>query len=393
MGIFDLFKKFANEKKVEKNILEKLAFPEIENWIEKKRKENKSKEKETISRIKEIIKIHEGELNKKIKILEDFNVKEKKEKEDVREIVNNGKKNYIEMVKNFLENLKNLETDNFNEFIKKTDKIFFDFNKASHNNYERATILIGKEMANIKKGIKTFSRELSKIHEENKSVVDFFNIISQIKLELQKIHEIDNLLAITVERELFLNKKVEEKEKEKEILNQRIEEIKKSQDYLDFLDSQRKEESLKLELPKCILELKQIIDFKGLANFFHKYPKQMEVVKMYRENFCDVFLGNKGKQIINLLDEAKLNNEKIMEKIKKIDFKLKEIEKHKLKIKKDETKRLVPKIKEILLEIENLKLEKIKEEKRRKKLKRNKEESLNLLKKDLAGFNVELVLN
>ena len=56
----------------------------------------------------------------------------------------------------------------------------------------------------------------------------------------------------------------------------------------------------------------------------------------------------------------------------------------------DELPGLYSKIKEIILDIENLKIEKFKNEKRDERLKENKEELINLLKQELSKMNVEL---
>ncbi len=48
MGIFDFLKRIANIDNVKEIVIEKLAFSEIESWIEKKIGENELKEKEIL---------------------------------------------------------------------------------------------------------------------------------------------------------------------------------------------------------------------------------------------------------------------------------------------------------------------------------------------------------
>jgi len=391
MRIFDLFKKFVKENRAEKIVKEKLTFSDIENWIENKIRENEFKQNEIILMIKDKIKRHTDELNKKIKILEDFDVEAKKEKDDIKGIVNNSRKDYIRAVENFLENLNNLEMTGFEEFMKKINKIFLDFNKSSYKNYERATILIGKEMGSIKESVKAFSKELLKTYEENKDVVDFFKTISQIKSRYQNINPIDNILNTTIEKKAYLNKKISEKEEENRILKQKLEEIKKGQNYLDFLASQKRVESLKSESKEGILELKQLLDFKALANFFHINEEQMNILKAHKEDFYTNFQKDNGKVIIDFLDEAKLNNNTILEKVNLIRTKTEETSNYEREIKDDETQKLYPKIKEIALEIDNLKIEKVKEEKRHEKLKISKKELISVLKQELGKMDVEVI--
>ena len=95
--------------------------------------------------------------------------------------------------------------------------------------------------------------------------------------------------------------------------------------------------------------------------------------------------------IIDLLDEAKLNNNTILEKVNLIRTKIEETSTYEREIKEDETQELYSKIKEIALETDNLKIEKVKEEKRHEKLKISKEESISVLKQELGKMNVEVI--
>jgi len=101
-----------------------VAFSDIESWMDIKIKENELKQNEIILLIKDKIKEQNEELNKKIKILEDFDVEGKKEKVQIKEIVNDSRKDYILAVENFLESLNNLEVKSFEEFMKRINKVF-----------------------------------------------------------------------------------------------------------------------------------------------------------------------------------------------------------------------------------------------------------------------------
>jgi len=222
MGIFDFFKKLVKEKKAEEIVKEELAFSGIENWIKKKREENEIKEKEILVIIKAQIRKFTREIREKIVVLEAVDVESKKEKDELKGVVNTGRKDYIKSFENFLENLNNLEINDFEESTKKINKIFLDFNKSSYKNYARATILIGKEMADIKDGLKVFSKELIKTFDESKGIIDSFKRISLVKLKLDMITSIDETLRKISEMIFSLNKKIKDREKEnKKLLEER----------------------------------------------------------------------------------------------------------------------------------------------------------------------------
>ena len=368
-----------------------MSFSEIDDWIKNKIRENEIKQDEIILILKDKIKRHSNELREKRKILENFDVEAKKEKEDTKNIVNNGRREYIKSLEIFLENLNNLEINEFEKFMQKINKIFLDFNKSSYKNYETATILIGKEMANIKESVKAFSKELLKTYEENKHIIASFKAISQIKSKYEEINQIEDILNTNIEKKLSLKKKINEKEEENKKLLEEIEKIKKSPNYLERLSTQKKIESLKEELKDDIFSLKQLLDFKALTNFFHINKEQMIILKAHKEDFQTNFQKDNGKMIVAFLNEAKLNNNAILEKVNLIRSKIQNNLNYEKSIKENETLELYPKLKKITFEIDNLKIEKVKEEKRYEKLKAKKEELINSLKKEFDKMNVRII--
>ena len=391
MGIFSFLKKLGKEKEIKDVGSKKLTFSEIENWLEEKVKENEIKEKAILVLVKDKIRDFNSDLRTKIAILNEFDVESKKAEDRIKGIVSDSRIQYIEAVGNLMTNLESLKETRFSDLTKRVDKIFFDFNKASFKNYERATILIGKEMASIKEGFKTFSRDLLKIFNNNKEISELFQEIESIKSKLNLLSSIKKDIIDANEMILSLNEKINQKEKENQILLGEIEKIKQGEDYKNMLEKREKINVLREESKNTILTLKQLIDFKALANFFHINEEQMKILKNYKEDFYANFLKDNGKMIIDLLNESKLNNDKILEKIEKIHSKLEEINNHEQEIKSDELPRLYYKIKETSIEIDNLRLEKFKGEKRCEKLKENKEELINSLKHELDKMNVELV--
>jgi len=391
MGIFDFFRKLAKTDNVKEIVTEKLAFSGIEGWIERKIRENELKEKDVISGVERKIENFIKEIKVKIIILEDFNVGAKKDSDKIKNIVADSREKYIESVGGLIERLNDLEEPKLEKFIEKINKIFFDFNKGSFKNYERATILIGKEMASIKESLKVFSKGLLKTFNENKPIIDSFKNLFIVKEKLDTITPFDKTLKGISEKNLNLNKKISEKEEENRILKQNLEEIKTSSAYLENLANQKKIKSLKEESKKDILELKQLLDFKALANFFHINEEQMKMVKEHREDFQINFEKDNGKAIIELLDEAKLNKDVILEKVNLIRAKIEETANHEKNLKEDETQEVYNKIKEVNLEVDDLKIEKVKEEKRGEKLKISKEELINTLKQELSKMNAEVI--
>jgi histidinol phosphatase-like PHP family hydrolase len=93
----------------------------------------------------------------------------KKQKTIIKENINN----YIFYLENFFKKLNSLKNEDINELFKEIDFIFLEFDKNTKIGYQKITILIGKEIAAIKKEIKDFSKEIMKLFNENKSKINF----------------------------------------------------------------------------------------------------------------------------------------------------------------------------------------------------------------------------
>ncbi len=383
MTLFDFFKqkikKLGKTKIKQKNI----TFPEIGDWIKKKRNESEIDEKDTINFIQEKINVFAGEFRKKLEIVNLVDVESKKVEDNLKSIVDESRKKYLESAEDFITSLEYLEKNQFEKFTENINQVFLNFNKSSHGNYERVTILIGKEMANIKESLGIFSKDLIKVFEEKKEIIDSFKTISLIELKLKQIKEVEEDVGRIGENILSLNKKItEKKEKEKNLLDE-IEKIKKSENYLKNLEKQEKIRLFEGELEKDIFSLRNIIDFKALANFFHLFEEQMNIVKAHKENFQIRFRKDDGEGITDLLDESKLNNEIISDKIKQINYKIKEIKQNKQEIIKDEIEELYSDMTKILLEIGNLNNENSWNNKKKENLKVNKKELIDEIKKEV----------
>ena len=391
MGLFDFFRKIT-KKKIEESEEkeEKIAFSDIENWIERKRNETEVKEKEIFILVKEKINVFADELKEKIKVVEDIDVESKKVEDKIKFAVNEGRKKYIESLRDFIEKLEKLERENLGKFIDDVNKISFDFDKSSYMSYERTTILIGKEMANIKESLKIFSKNLIKVFDENKDIVNSSKTTSLIKLKLNQINENDRILGKINEKINDLDKKITEKKEEDKKTLEEIEKIKKSDEYMKNLERQENIKLFNEGLEKDLLGLKQLINFKALANFFHIFEEQMNIVKAHREDFQTRFRKDDGERIIGLLNESKLNNETISEKIRQINNKKEEMIKLRQEIKKDETEELYSETKKMILEINDLNDKKAREEKRYTKLKENKENVVKEIKDKIKEMGIEV---
>ncbi len=390
MGIFDLFKKKQKTRETEEVVVEKIEFSQIQPWINKKLKKNNSEEEKAILLIKQTIEQYIKELKERIAILQEVNVDEKKSQENYKIIVRASREKYVDLLEQLFERLDNIKETELKEFIDRVNKIFLDFNKTSYKNYERTTILIGKEMVAIKDTLKTFSKELIKIFEEKKEITNEYNTLSKIEENLNKIESNEKDLESVINESAELEKAIQDKEKQHKNLKKELEDIKKSKDYLENLSNKRRVQAIEDDLKKEIMNLKQLIDFKSLANFFHINENQMQTLKNHREDFQTNFQKDSGNAIIMLLDEAKQNNKTIIEKTHSIKEQMQERDEKQKNINQDPTSGMQTRIENIENEIKEIETEKEKTQIRESKHEESKQDFLDNLKSSLKKMNVEL---
>jgi len=390
MGLFNLIKKiFQEEQKKEKEV-KILTFSEVGVWADYEKKEAEAKEKEIISTTNKRIETLDQEIKEKIAVLKDYNVEEKKEKEEIKNVVNLGREKYITFVEELLNNLTELKDPRLENYLEIINKKIYSFNKSSHKNYQKATILIGKEMASIKNSIKNFSLEIYKIFDKNKSLIYSLKQFPEIKNKWNAINSINKDLKEIDEKVLDLNEKKDSKEKEYKKLQELLQKTKSSPSYLERIEKEKQISDFKEQIKKDVFDLGQLIDFKALAAFFRINPEQMKMVKNHRENFSENFNKDEGKIILDLLNEAKLNKNTISERVDQIRTNLSKLKGLTENVGEDPTAQINSQIENFNEELDSLKDEKAKEEKRQEKLRSQKEELRESLKNILAELGATL---
>lgn len=390
MGILDFLKKIFSEPEKTEPTRVKIAFSGIEEFIKKKSENLKTKENETISLINGKIKSFTNELKEKIKIANNVNFESKEKNDRIKSAVYEGRKKYIEFLEKFIETLETSENAFLEKFMENINLAFTRFNESSAKSYERATILIGKEMGSIKEILKNLSNEILAIFNENKDVISDYKKISLIELKTSEIKEInEKLLKIETEITNLINK-ILEKEKETKEISDKINQIKNSPEYIENIEKEKSIQIQEKEVEKEIFNLKQAVDFKALSNFFHIFEDKMAIVKIHRDDFLSEFKKDGGIRLFNLLNESKLNNENISYKLRQIQEKEQEIISKRNEIKKDETQSLASELDKANEELRDLTVEKRWAEKKKEKLKVNQSEILKIIKEELGFIGVDL---
>jgi hypothetical protein len=388
MGIFDFFKK---KPEVE---AKKIDLKDISEFVKMNKFENKEEEKNLQHLIKSKISDLLNNLNVNINALENLDLSTKKAEPRIKLIVKENLNYYINNIKRLIKELKEIKSTEFSEIIKEIDQKIMEFDNRSKLNYEKATILIGKELGEIKQSINNFLNETRVIISKNKPLIEKNKILESLSSgmnELNNHHKIKNDLDKVIKGN---NEKIKRIQLEIDIKDNDIKELKDSDEYkkeLKDIEAQEKEEKV---LQEMIYDLKQLIDFKKLANVYHYDPKKMDIINQYKLSFKKSFEKDNGIEIIKLLNESNLTSSFISKKFTEIKESIKILNKNYRNLKfpvSNKIKDINENIKDSKLRIDDIYEENNKEQKRFEKLEENRRLTISDIRKELNKMNYDLL--
>ncbi|MBS3075321.1 hypothetical protein J4429_02570 [Candidatus Pacearchaeota archaeon] len=389
MRLFD----FLKSKKTETKPIIDVQLKDLERTIKEKKKELSIKEEEILNQVKNKTKLLIKDLEEKSIKLENIDLNQKKTEERVKLIVKENLFYFLSNLKKLINNINNLETNELSKFIEELNKKFFDFEKKSLINYEKATFLIGKELGDVKDSISNFFKNLNGDLNENKELFDNLKTINICEEKLKKIKELDSRKNEIKNNIKNIEIEILELTKENELFEKSIDKIKKSDSYKNEIDNEILIHEKNQQYEKELLKLRELVNFKALTNVFHSNEKIMNKINNYKNYFKDAFESD-SQTIVHLLKEAKIEDNIISKKIN-------ELKKHKeilLNLKEDKKENEIKHVLDIQSniknnnsEIENLNNEKIKEDKLIQKFEENHKEIADELKQELMKMNFKLI--
>lgn len=387
MGIFNFFNR--TEKRAGSS-LKKMGISESRNWVDLEMSKIKKEESSVLLELEQAISDFIKDSKEKILALENFDIESKREDERIKKIVISGRKMYIDFFKILIGNLKSLKKENLKDSLEDIHALVLGFNKKSFKNYEQANILIGSEIAELKEVLNVLSNKVLDISDKNKNTINRFYNLFNIKEKRNSIDSLDKSISGLEEHRSSLRKKLLNNESKIGEMEKNLGSIKKSKVYLDNLKISDKIKRLRSERKDNLSNLKQLIDFKMLANFFHSNSNKMDVIKGYKERFASEFDADNGEVLIGLLKEAGYNNKIIINKIENINSIPAEIKRKNKKIKDDGIAELSSKMKDFRFKIEENKKNIVDINRKIEKTKNDREDAFVSLEEDLMEVGVEL---
>ena len=279
MGIFDFFKKnneTPNAKEVNIKEAESLILKE-----EIKHKEILAQEKDAL---KEKVRVLISNLNGKIDELERINIDDKKEHERLKIISKENLLSYISHMEKLISDLEKNEEKSPENYVKNVILSLNNFKENSKINFEKATILIGKELEKTKWLIINFYKgmdERSPIFTESLKKINSISELKKIKNSLNEVKTIQSQIELSIED---LENERKEFLKEKEASEREFNNFLNSEEYKKYNEKKERIKLMANNLKIDAVKLKEKINFKEILGRYHDIKDKMELIKIYKEN-------------------------------------------------------------------------------------------------------------
>lgn len=398
MGIFDFVKKiFSDEaekgEKPESVKIEKIKAEDLELWISRKKAESEKRSGEIVSLIWDKIKQTVGELEAEKGFLDKIDLRGKKENEKIKLVVKDNLNNYSEYLGMLINGLKGAETKDLNKLITRINFLFYDFDKKSFMAYQKANILVGKELQAVRITSRNFTNDIRGILNSNKSLAENSKVVHFLDGKIRELVENSKINAETKSKIEDLRERIGIDESEIVKSKEKAEAVRKSESYKAREKEEEKLDYSKEKLKEEIAELGKMIDFKKLAGIIHTNEKKMNVLKEYRANFEKAFIEEGGDKIISLLKDSGLDDVDLANKLDEIIKIRDKIDKEEAELNKkgkNEIANLEKEIKKAEDNISKIRIEIANEEKKTDKVGEKRKEILDFIRAELLKVSVEL---
>ncbi len=382
MGILSIFRKKKKQPEIEK-----VNLNELKSWLHTNKESLEEQEQTYIKAILERVSTFTNQFKEKIKILSEMDLKDRKAEGKIKLVVKENLANYLHHANRLVDKLCQMDSKSQKEIIETINSTFLEFEKRSSLNFEKATLLIGKEIGDIKEIVRIFFKDMKIILRENEDFINKLGKISSIESKISDFVEAEKIKAEIEKTTKNYKKCIGGLNNQINRIKSEIEKIKKSEKFLCEEEKKINIVRKKQEQDKKFYELKKAVDFKSLTNCYHSFEKEMNIIKEYKEDFRQAFQKNKCENILKLIDKAKQDPCEIQNKIQ--DIIKKEIEIDDIIVGETGVEQKESEIKRIKSEIESFNLKRDNGEKRYKKLKIN--EIVALIKEELLKMNIELI--
>lgn len=306
MALFDFLKNIFSEKneRIEEIAKKEVLIDDLPLLLESELKDFKDKKANLKDEI--IIKIEKfkSDIEQQVIVLNALNIDKKREHEKIKFVVKENLQLYTEYLKKLVIDLGNIKDVADEDYFIKLYESANNFDKLSRRAFEKATILIGKEISFANEITHNFFKELDKKFNENKIVLNSINNINKIKYFLDDFDRIKQHKNEIGEAVKSLDSKLVEINNRITELKNKISGIKESKQYnLDSEIKEKRQSDLR-RFEREIQLLKEKTHLKDLSKHFHSDEKKSKLIKNYLTDFSSALEDDENLRIIDIIKEA-----------------------------------------------------------------------------------------
>lgn len=295
MSFIGKLKKLFTEEKVVETAQKTSSFEDLKDKLDKEMTQESHKNDNIIKEVRKSLEEFINAINESINNLKNINLDERKAEERLKVINKDNLMLYVSYLEKLILDLNKIEEKEVQKYIIEIFNVMNDFNKKSHLSFEKATILIGKEMAETKDKINSFAKNITEIFNDNK---EFFNKVKLLKKieDLYKEFEKNNIHLKEIDTTIENSRKNKEKSiKEQDKIEEEIIKIKESDLHKKELKDKEDFRENLAKIDKKIESIRDRIDLKSLSSEYHSNKKIFELIKEYSSNFKEAL--NKDKEL------------------------------------------------------------------------------------------------
>ncbi len=375
------FKQIFNteERGGETKLLEKITGEQLSVRLDQTLAENLEKKEKFKQELSALIQQFGIDLQEILPDLENVNVEEKREHEKVKLIVRENLKLYIAQLKQLATQLRernNLHGLTAQEYHNKILNCIDEFDRRSHLPFEKATLLVGKELGAAKTAITNLIREINNTAHTSRAVFEESELISQLAALLPKLKSNELSIGDLDRRIIELREGLAQAKETGEAMQKEIEKIKAGEEYRQDLQAQEEHQQQLRTLDRELHEARQQINLKFMAKHFHHDPEKSQLIKAYSENFQAALENDQNLAIIGLVKDSQNIDLNSGNSWKGLPAKVSELNKPFLTKTGQEIAQLEDKVTALAAKIVSIEANIIQETKKKEKLAKKEEEIL-----------------
>jgi len=297
---------FGNVDRVEEVVKKNVSLEDLPKVLVILKDEVEVEKRKLLEVMRSKVDFFINDLEGRISSLESIDVTKRKEHEKIKAVSSQNLEIYVSLIMRLLQNLREVNSESLESYVRDVSDLINDFTKSSRMPFERATLLIGKELGSVRDFINSFIRDFGGLMRDNNSVLVRSEGVSSLDSLLEDLASIEGEIKNFGLGKDVLLKKISSAENELRVLDGRLSGLRSSGGYVKDMALKSEREKSFSSLNEELRKFKGSVDFKILKKNYHSNKKLFSFVKSYNEGFIEALKSDEGLVFGELLKSSEL---------------------------------------------------------------------------------------